>query len=73
MSSVKVIRTLGTIFPFVLVGDGLGMKAGEAFQFDSVPHNRLLMTFLQAMDCPQDSFGNPDFCGDGVLSDLLVS
>lgn len=58
--------------PFVMVGDGLGMKTGEAFEFDSVPHNRLLMTFLHAMGYPQDSFGNPDFCGDGVLSDLLV-
>src|SRR6056297_1010853 len=36
--------------PFVLVGDGLGFKTGEAMDFGGVNHNRLLMTFLQGMD-----------------------
>ncbi|TWU65737.1 MULTISPECIES: DUF1552 domain-containing protein [Crateriforma] len=58
--------------PFVFVGDGLGFKTGQAMDFGGVPHNRLLMSFLQAFDCPQESFGNPDFCGDGVLNDLFV-
>jgi len=56
--------------PFVLVGGGLGYKMGRAMKFDSVPHNRLLMSFCEAMGHPQESFGNPNFCGDGVLTGL---
>lgn len=56
--------------PFVLVGGGLGFKTGLAHDFGKVPHNRLLMTFCQAMGHPVESFGNPDFCGDGVLTGL---
>lgn len=56
--------------PFVLVGGGLGFKLGQAHDFGKVPHNRLLMTFCQAMGHPVDSFGNPDYCGDGVLTGL---
>lgn len=56
--------------PFVIVGGGLGFKTGQAIDFKQVYHNRLLMTFCAAMGHPVDSFGNPDFCGDGVLSGL---
>ena len=56
--------------PFVLVGGGLGWKTGRAMDFGKVPHNRLLMSFAEAMGCPQSSFGNPDFCGDGPLTGL---
>jgi hypothetical protein len=56
--------------PFVLVGNGLGFKTGRAVDFKAVPHNRLLMTFCSAMGHPVDSFGNPDFCKDGVLTGL---
>lgn len=56
--------------PFVLVGGGLGWKTGRAMDFGKVPHNRLLMSFAEAMGCPQPSFGNPDFCGDGPLTGL---
>lgn len=56
--------------PFVIVGGGLGFKTGQAIDFKEVYHNRLLMTFCAAMGHPVDSFGNPDFCGDGVLSGL---
>jgi Protein of unknown function (DUF1552) len=56
--------------PFVLVGGGLGFKTGLAHDFGSVPHNRLLMTFCQAMGHEVPSFGNPDYCGDGVLTGL---
>ncbi|MFK8114783.1 MAG: DUF1552 domain-containing protein [Rubripirellula sp.] len=57
--------------PFVMVGGGLRYKTGRALKFDSVPHNRLLMSISAAMGHPVDSFGNPDFCGDGVLSGLV--
>jgi hypothetical protein len=57
--------------PFVLVGEGLGYKMGRALDFKGVPHNRLLMSFCEAMGYPEPSFGNPDYCGDGVLSGLV--
>jgi hypothetical protein len=54
--------------PFVMVGGGLGFRTGRALDFKGVPHNRLLLTFCQAMGYPQETFGNPDFCGDGQLN-----
>lgn len=57
--------------PFVLVGGGLGLKMGQSHDFDKTPHNRFLMTLCQAMGHPVDSFGNPDFCKDGVLTGLV--
>jgi len=57
--------------PFVLVGGGLGFQNGRALDFGKVPHNRLLMTFSEAMGFPIESFGNPNFCGDGVLTGLV--
>lgn len=56
--------------PFVLVGGGLRFNMGRAMKFDEVPHNRLLMSFCEAMGYPAESFGNPDFCGDGPLTGL---
>lgn len=56
--------------PFVLVGGGLGFKTGQALDFGKVPHNRLLMSFSEAMGFPVESFGNPDFCADGPLTGL---
>ncbi len=57
--------------PFVLVGGGLGWKMGQAMDFEGVNHNRLLMSFCEAMGHPVDSFGNPDFCGDGSLTGFV--
>lgn len=57
--------------PFVLVGGGLGFQMGRAMDFKRVPHNRLLMSFCEAMGHPVKSFGNPDFCGDGPLTGLV--
>lgn len=56
--------------PFVFIGGGLGFQLGVAHDFPRTPHNRLLMTICQAMGHPVESFGNPDYCGDGVLSGL---
>ena len=53
--------------PFVLIGGGLGWRMGRALDFEGVPHNRLLMSFCEAMGFPRDSFGNPKFCADGAL------
>lgn len=57
--------------PFVMVGGGLGFKTGRAMKFDSVPHNRLLMTIAESMGHPTKSFGNTDYCGDGSLTGLF--
>jgi Protein of unknown function (DUF1552) len=58
--------------PFVMIGGGLGFKTGVAAGFDSVPHNRLLMTISAAMGFSEKSFGNPDFCGDRELTGLTI-
>tara|TARA_R110002073_G_scaffold46789_2_gene127426 strand:+ start:6099 stop:7439 length:1341 start_codon:yes stop_codon:yes gene_type:complete len=57
--------------PFVMVGGGLGFDTGRALKFDRVPHNRLLMSIAEAMGHPAESFGNPDYCGDGSLTGLV--
>jgi hypothetical protein len=57
--------------PFTLVGGGLGFKMGRALEFRGVPHNRLLMSFCEAMGQPVESFGNPKFCAQGALPGLI--
>ena len=57
--------------PFVLIGGGLGFDSGRALKFDSVPHNRLLMTIAQAMGHETRAFGNADFCKDGILTGMV--
>lgn len=54
--------------PFVLVGGGLGIQGDRALDFGRVSHNRFLLTLAERMGFPQATFGNPDFCGDGVLT-----
>lgn len=56
--------------PFVFVGGGLGIRGDQALDFGRTSHNRLLMTIAERMGFPQKTFGNPDFCGDGVLTGL---
>ncbi len=62
-------HTLDNI-PFVAVGRGLGWQMGRAVHFPKVPHNRLLLSIAEAMGHPMQSFGNPDYCGDGPLTGL---
>lgn len=57
--------------PFVMIGEGLGFSMGQAMDFGKVPHNRLLMSICEGMGYPVESFGNPDFCGDGGLTGLF--
>ncbi len=56
--------------PFVLVGGGLDFRMGRSLKFPEVPHNRLLMNIAQAFGHDVPHFGNPDYCGDGVLTGL---
>ncbi|WP_233148667.1 DUF1552 domain-containing protein [Rhodopirellula sp. MGV] len=58
--------------PFVMVGGGLNFRFGEAYDFGHVPHNRLLLSILEGIGMPEQTFGNPDFCGDGALTGLMV-
>ena len=58
--------------PFVMVGGGLDFRFGEAHDFGAVPHNRLLLSLLEGFGMPEQTFGNPDFCGDGSLTGLMA-
>jgi hypothetical protein len=62
-------HTLDNI-PFVLVGNGLDFRMGRSLRFPNVPHNRLLLSLGHAMGHRIERFGNPDFCGGGVLPQL---
>ena len=57
--------------PFVMVGGGLDFDFGRAYDFGSVPHNRLLLSLLEGFGMPEKTFGNPDFCDGGSLSGLI--
>jgi Protein of unknown function (DUF1552) len=62
-------HTLDNI-PFVLVGGGLDYRMGRSLRYNRVPHNRLLLSLAHAMGHRIERFGNPNFCGDGVLRNL---
>jgi hypothetical protein len=62
-------HTLDNI-PFVLVGNGLDFRMGRPVKFPKVPHNRLLLALAHALGHRIKTFGNPNFCGDGPLSNL---
>ncbi|MEO1614531.1 MAG: DUF1552 domain-containing protein [Planctomycetota bacterium] len=58
--------------PFVMIGGGLDFEMGRALDFGSVTHNRLLLSFLEGFGMPEETFGNPDFCKGGALSELMA-
>jgi uncharacterized protein DUF1552 len=62
-------HTLDNI-PFVLVGNGLDFHMGRSVKYPKVAHNRLLLSLAHGMGHRIKTFGNPDFCGDGVLPNL---
>ncbi|MBS0261860.1 MAG: DUF1552 domain-containing protein [Planctomycetes bacterium] len=62
-------HTLDNI-PFVLVGNGLNFAMGQSLKLGSLPHNRLLMSLAHGFGHHIERFGNPDFCRDGVLTQL---
>jgi hypothetical protein len=62
-------HTLDNI-PFVLVGNGLDFRMGRSVKYPKVSHNRLLLSLAHGMGHRLKSFGNPDFCGEGVLPSL---
>ncbi|MBI1831114.1 MAG: DUF1552 domain-containing protein [Planctomycetes bacterium] len=62
-------HTLDNI-PFVLVGGGLDFRMGRSLRYTRVPHNRLLLSLAHGFGHRINRFGNPNFCGDGVLNNL---
>jgi hypothetical protein len=62
-------HTLDNI-PFVMVGNGLNFRMGRSLQFPKVPHNRLLLALAHGFGHHIETFGNPGFCGDGLLTGL---
>lgn len=59
-----------TDMPWVLAGGAAGaLKMGRFLEFDGVPHNRLLVSVLNALGVGVDRFGHPDFAV-GSLSGL---
>lgn len=57
--------------PYVMVGNGLDFKMGRHITYPRrTPHNRLLMSLAHAFGHEVKSFGNPNFCGGGVLAGL---
>ena len=62
-------HTLDNI-PFVLVGNGLDFRMGRSLKYPRLPHNRLLMALAHGMGHRIERFGNPDFCGGGILPSL---
>ena len=64
-------HTLDNI-PFVLVGNGLDFKMGRSLKYKKVPHNRLLLSLAHGFGHHIERFGNPNLCGDGVLTGLAT-
>jgi hypothetical protein len=62
-------HTLDNI-PFVLVGNGLDFRTGRSLKYPKLPHNRLLLALAHGFGHRLERFGNPDFCGGGVLPNL---
>jgi hypothetical protein len=56
--------------PFVLVGNGLDFRMGRSLKYQRMPHNRLLLALAHGFGHRLEQFGNPNFCGGGVLPDL---
>jgi hypothetical protein len=62
-------HTLDNI-PFVLVGNGLDFCMGRSLKYPKLPHNRLLLALAHGFGHRIEQFGNPNFCGGGVLPNL---
>jgi hypothetical protein len=62
-------HTLDNI-PWVMVGNGLDFQMGRSLKYQRVPHNRLLLSLAHGFGHRIERFGNPDYCGEGPLSNL---
>jgi hypothetical protein len=58
--------------PFMLLGSAGGhFRTGRYVQYAGLPHNRLLISLLQAMDVPATSFGYAEVGAGGPLDNLV--
>ncbi len=56
--------------PFILVGNGLDFRMGRSLKLKGVAHNRLLLSFAHGVGHRLETFGKPELCDGGVLSEL---
>ena len=56
--------------PMVMVGKGLGFNMGRALDLKRVPHNRFLMSLAHSFGHHVEAFGNKNFCGAGIITEL---
>lgn len=56
--------------PFVMVGGGGDFKMGRYLKLKRTAHNRLLMSLAHRFEHRIDSFGNKNYCKDGIISEL---
>ncbi len=62
-------HTLNNI-PFVAIGNAPGFKTGQYRDFGGVAHNRLLMSLAHSFGHNVETFGKPELCKDGPLTEL---
>ncbi len=56
--------------PFVLAGKcGGAIRPGRFLTYSQTPHSNLLVSLMNAMDVPGNTFGNPAYC-TGPLGNL---
>ncbi len=60
-------HTLDNI-PFVLVGNGGGLKMGRSLKFEKAAHNRLWIAIANGMGHDISTFGNPKLSEGGALN-----
>jgi len=56
--------------PFLLAGGGGGLEGGRWLNYDSLPHNNLLVSILNLFGDARTTFGDPAYC-TGPLSNLV--
>jgi hypothetical protein len=56
--------------PFLLAGNGGGLRTGRWVQYPGVSHNDLLVSILNLFGDPSNTFGTPEYC-TGPLTNLV--
>lgn len=56
--------------PFVMVGGCEGFRMGRSLRFNKANHNQFLMSLAHGFGHHLETFGDPNFCGDGPLTGL---
>lgn len=59
-----------TNIPFLIAGGGWHFRTGRHLTFTGASHNDLLVSVLNAMGVPAETFGHPEFCR-GPLAGLV--